>query len=184
MGGVAKALIRTATGATCLQSVVATARDAGVESALVVVGPPFGGAVAAAAAELAPTVVENTEPARGMASSVAVGFAALGDADDGLDGALLWPVDHPAVRVETVRAVIERGAPDRIAIPTHRGRGGHPTWFGRAVWPELADCGRARRGARSVIDACSNRVVRFAVNDPGVVADLDLPNQLPEASPV
>ena len=78
LGGVAKALLPL--GADhFLGRVLATAAAAGVApaDAIVVVAPPFAEAVAAAAGARGATVVHNPAPARGMASSVALGFAAL-----------------------------------------------------------------------------------------------------------
>lgn len=79
LGGVAKALLAGADGRTFLATVVATARDAGANDIVVVVGPPFGESVAAQARELGARIVVNPQPERGMASSVALGFGALDD---------------------------------------------------------------------------------------------------------
>src|SRR5689334_21438271 len=78
MGGVAKALLRRGER-TFLETIVAFARDAAVDAGdvVVVVGPPFGDAVAAHARELGARVVVNDDPTRGMSSSINVGFAAL-----------------------------------------------------------------------------------------------------------
>ena len=77
LGGVAKALLEARDGRTFLATIVGTAREVGLVDAVVVVGPPYGDAVAAAARALGVRVVTNPEPARGMSSSVALGFAAL-----------------------------------------------------------------------------------------------------------
>src|SRR5580704_975734 len=105
LGGVAKALLGG--DRPFLARIVATAREVGTREVVVVVAPPYGDAVAAAARELGATPVWNPEPARGMASSIALGFAALdADAVGDADAAWLWPVDHPAVQAGTLRALI------------------------------------------------------------------------------
>ena len=72
-------------------------------------------------------------------------------------------------------AIVAAAGPDRIVVPTYAGRGGHPTAFGRAVWPELA----AAATARDVVRADPGRVVRLAVDDDeGVVMDFDLPSDM------
>ena len=82
--------------------------------AIVVVGPPFERAVSAEATRLGAAFVRNADPTRGMASSVALGFAAaLARWRRGPDGALLWPVDHPHVHVDSVRAP---GIPGRSSL--------------------------------------------------------------------
>src|SRR5262245_58361140 len=77
LGGVAKALLAIG-GRTFLARIVAAAREVGTEDIVVVVASPHGDAVAAAARELGARVVVNPLPERGMASSVAGGFGALG----------------------------------------------------------------------------------------------------------
>jgi molybdenum cofactor cytidylyltransferase len=140
---------------------------------VVVIGPPHGERVADEARRLGLELAENPDPDRGMSSSVAIGFqhalARFGDAA----AALLWPVDHARVAVMTVARVLAEAGPGRAVIPTLRGRGGHPTAFGRALWPELAGCAELPRGARSVLDSVAGRVLRVEVDDPGVTADID-----------
>lgn len=169
LGGVAKALLPAGDG-TFLARVAATAAAAGVAEAYiyVVVGPPHGAQVAAAARALGATIVENPAPERGMASSIALGFAAL-PAD--VDAAFLWPVDHPWVRVETVRALAAAGE----GVPVYAGRGGHPPLVGRARFADLAAADAMPHGARDVL---RGRLARIEVDDPGVVRDVDVPADL------
>ncbi|MBK9037443.1 MAG: NTP transferase domain-containing protein [Myxococcales bacterium] len=173
LGGVAKALVPL-DGVTFLARIVATAGAAGVAPAdvIVVVGPPHQAAVAAAAAALGATVVVNPAPARGMASSVALGFAALAPA---IDAALLWPVDHPWVRATTLAALRARGE----GVPVHDGRRGHPPLVGRARFAALAAAAAHPDGARGVLRGA---LPLIDVIDPGVVRDVDHPHDLPEAA--
>ena len=190
LGGVAKALLRapgadqdaarTADGPTFLARIAATAAGAGAGRAVVVVGPPHGERVAEEARRLGLDLAHNPDPDRGMSSSVAIGFAHCERHFATAAAALLWPVDHARVSLATVAGLIAGAAADPagVVIPTWRGRGGHPTWFGRALWGELAACAGLPRGARSVVDAVGARVRRLEVADPGVVADVDHPADL------
>jgi CTP:molybdopterin cytidylyltransferase MocA len=176
LGGVAKALLPIGDRESFLGRIAATARAAGVADAVVVVGAPYGDAVAAAARALGLEVVVNPAPARGMASSVAAGFSAAAAGAAAVDVALLWPVDHPWVTAATVTRVLAAlaAAPEvDAAIPTHDGRGGHPPAIRRALWPALAACTDQPDGARGVLAAA--RTVRVEVDDPGVVRDVDRP---------
>jgi CTP:molybdopterin cytidylyltransferase MocA len=180
LGGVAKALLPHPAG-SYLAAIAATARAAGCVDAVVVVGAPFSDPVAAHARRLGLRVRVNPAPERGMASSVALGFAAI--AGGPAAAAWLWPVDHPAVTAATLRRLIEAlgevlgGAPGaggvEVARPCHRGRGGHPPLIARAVWPALAACADRADGARGVLRAA--RVVAVEVDDPGVIHDVDTP---------
>ncbi|HEX4421134.1 MAG TPA: NTP transferase domain-containing protein, partial [Kofleriaceae bacterium] len=164
LGGVAKALLpragnhdtRGAAGATYLSAIAATARAVGLADAVVVVGPPFGDAVAAHARALGLRVAGNPAPERGMASSIAAGFAAI--AGGPAQAAWLWPVDHPAVTCATLRRLIAAAAMGAVrqidgARPRYRGAGGHPPLIRSAVWPALAACADAADGARGVLRA-------------------------------
>ncbi|ACY17681.1 nucleotidyltransferase family protein [Haliangium ochraceum] len=181
LGGRAKATLRSATGDSFLAAVAACARAAGVMRAVVVVGPPHQRESADEAARLGLEVVLNPEPARGMASSLALGFARLRpDARCGL----LWPVDHAAVQVETVRAIAAACPPAGALVPTWQGRGGHPSAFAPALWPALIACASAPagQGARDVLrslpSAGEGRLQRLAVADAGVRLDVDTPADL------
>jgi molybdenum cofactor cytidylyltransferase len=183
LGGAAKALLRdtSSDGPTFLARIAATAERAGAGRALVVVGPPHGLAVAEEAARIGAGVAKNPDPDRGMASSVAIGFEQALQRFGAACAALLWPVDHARVADETAARLVreaQAGAADRILVPTWQGRGGHPTAFGRALWPELAACAGLPRGARSVLEQRADRVERIAVDDPGVTADVDQPGDL------
>ncbi len=174
LGGVAKALLPHPAG-SYLAAIAATARAVGLVDAVVVVGAPFGDEVAMHARQLGLRVRVNPAPERGMASSVALGFAAI--AGGPAAAAWLWPVDHPAVTVGTLRRLIgaldEAGGAAEVAQPRFRGSGGHPPLIARAVWPALAGCADRADGARGVLRAA--RAVAVEVDDPGVVHDVDTP---------
>ncbi|HEX3764262.1 MAG TPA: nucleotidyltransferase family protein [Kofleriaceae bacterium] len=173
LGGVAKALLPHPAAGSYLAAIAATARAAGCVDAVVVVGAPFGDAVAAHARQLGLRVRVNPAPGRGMASSVALGFAAI--AGGPAAAAWLWPVDHPAVTAGTLRRLIAafRAGGAELARPCHDGRGGHPPLIARAVWPALAACGEQPDGARGVLRA--TRGIAVEVDDPGVIRDVDTP---------
>ncbi|HEY0477437.1 MAG TPA: NTP transferase domain-containing protein [Kofleriaceae bacterium] len=188
LGGVAKALLPHR-GASYLAAIAATARAVGLVDAVVVVGEPFAAEVAAHARQLALRVRVNPAPERGMASSVALGFAGL--AGGPAAAAWLWPVDHPAVTADTLRRVIAAfAAPEavaeavpgavpgavpaagiEVARPCFQGRGGHPPLIARSLWPRLAACAAEPDGARGVVRAA--RRIDVEVDDPGVVQDID-----------
>jgi CTP:molybdopterin cytidylyltransferase MocA len=167
LGGVAKALLEGKHERTFLTSILATAREVGLDDALVVVGPPFGDAVAAHARELDARVVVNPQPDRGMASSVALGFASV----EGFDAAWLWPVDHPDIATHTLRQLLAALMNHDAARPVYEGRGGHPPLIARSLFAQLARCADVEGGARSVLAAADT--IDVPVVDPGCVRDVD-----------
>lgn len=168
LGGVAKALLRVG-DRTYLQQIAATAREVGLADAVVVVGAPFGDTIAAHARELSLRVVVNPDPSRGMASSIALGFAAI--ADTAVDAAWLWPVDHPHVRASTLQQLVTALRTHAAARPLYGGNGGHPPLIARAAFGALATCDRLPGGARDALRALD--VVEISADDQGVVRDVD-----------
>jgi len=167
---VAKALLRHG-DASYLECITRVARAVGTDPILVVVGPPFGAAVAEHARARGLGVVDNPLPERGMASSIALGFAAMSEYD--VDAAWLWPVDHPSVQVATLERLRAALGDHDAALPRFGERGGHPPLVGRALWGALAACADQPGGARSVL--ASARAIRVDVDDGGVIRDVDTP---------
>lgn len=171
LGGVAKALLDDK-GGTYLGRILASARQVGLHEAIVVVGYPHNRAVSSHARKLDARVVENPAPERGMASSVALGFAALGDAD----AAWLWPVDHPHVDPKTLRALIAKLGNHAAARPVFETRGGHPPLIARSLFEKLAASADVEGGARTVLEGAD--MIDVPVDDRGVVRDIDTPEDL------
>jgi CTP:molybdopterin cytidylyltransferase MocA len=174
LGGVAKALIAGRDGRSFLARILDVAREVGLHDAVVVVGPPHETLVSAHAAELGARVVRNPDPARGMGSSIALGFAAIagGASSAGAgecDAAWLWPVDHPDVEAGTLRALVAALGTHDAAKPVIGGRGGHPPLVARALFSRLAAVGED--GARGVF--ASADVIAVDVGDAGTVRDVD-----------
>jgi len=170
LGGVAKALLPYG-DQTYLAAIIATAKRVGLVDAVVVVGEPFAREVAAEARRLGLRVRVNPAPERGMASSVALGFAAI--AAGPADAAWLWPVDHPFVQAATLARIAAARGAHAVAQPRYQGRGGHPPLIARPLWPALATTGTT---ARDVIRAA--QPVAIEVDDAGVVRDVDLPEEI------
>lgn len=175
MGGVAKALL-THRGRTYLEAIVETARAVGLVDGVVVIGPPYGDAVAGHARALGLRVAVNGEPGRGMGSSVAIGFAAIADGD--AEAAWLWPVDHPHVRAESLERLVEVMRTHEVAQPRFEGRGGHPPLIARSVWPRLVGGAAGPGGARAVLAELD--VIGIELEDAGVVRDVDTPEDMRE----
>ena len=117
--------------------------------------------------------VENPDPSRGMFSSIQEGVAqAEGDA------ILVMPGDMPFISPDSVRAVIAAFEREpSIVSPRYRGKRGHPV----ALPGSLRDEIRAARPASTlheVIHAHMDMRVDVDTDDPGVVRDIDRPEDL------
>lgn len=166
-----KALLRWG-GDTFLGRLVRVAGEAGVSPLRIVVGPAQA-AIAKAHPELVPLLVFNPHPELGQLVSLRLGLAAL---PEGVDGVLVLLVDHPAVRAETLRALVRarRTHGAAIVVPVAGGRRGHPVLFGREVFAEL-ERAPLEEGARAVVRRDPRRVLETEVEDPGIHLDVDTP---------
>ncbi len=166
-----KARAECVSGVRFLDAVIETAKRAGIERIIAVVGGDT----------MVPSGVHVVVNSRGDGEQIETARLGLTAAEDGIGedaredlcGALLWPVDHPFVQPGTVRALLERIAasdPD-AAVPVHEGRRGHPVYFARRRWNELRVV--ADGGARAVLHALGALVIDVPVNDAGILADIN-----------
>jgi molybdenum cofactor cytidylyltransferase len=128
---------------------------------------PWACQVAAVAA-----VCVNPDPARGMLSSVIVGLAFL----QGKAGAIIVPVDHPYVRVSTMKSLLNTfaGSPNHIIKPVHRGRTGHPIILPKTVFPAVLEASGLTT-LREVLAQTGVPVQYVDVDDEGVLVNVNTP---------
>jgi molybdenum cofactor cytidylyltransferase len=115
----------------------------------------------------------NTRPDLGQLYSFQIALRAL---PPETRAALLCLVDHPCVRTETYQLLAAESAesPEKILIPTFRGRKGHPVIFPRLLFQELLHTPLGL-GAHAVVQEHSDLVLLLPVRDEGVVQDIDTP---------
>ena len=151
-------------GRRFIDVIVEAARAAGADPIVVVVpanlDPPAG------------TIVVRNPDARGeQIASLRLGLSRLVSVP--VAGALAWPVDHPYVDVASAQAVLRAarrsGAP--VVLPVFEGRRGHPVYFSRDCWRELATVSDG--GARAVVYAHAADLLEVSVTHIGVVRDID-----------
>ena len=170
LGGVCKAALRREDGQTFVDAVCGTARAAGCDRVVVVAAEPHLEEARSVSAGHCDELVVNPAPERGMASSIAVGLAALMDAEV----ALVWPVDHAWVSACTVEAILTTSSRDTIVVPTYQGRGGHPTAFGARFFADIHASVDRIGGVRNLL--WGTGIVRLPVGDGGVTKDWDTPH--------
>jgi molybdenum cofactor cytidylyltransferase len=161
-------------GSTVLGTVLDTLARAGVGRATtaVVVRPGLAGAEAIVSTAGAGLVV-NAEPEAEMMSSIRLGIEAL---PDELDAFFVWPADHPAVSVETVRLLASRANGAAALVPAWKGRRGHPALVGSDLRAAAIAC-PDEGGLRELWRERAEAVEEIEVEDPGVVANADTPEE-------
>ena len=135
-----------------------------------------------AAAKLdADELVVNDKWERGQLSSLQAAIRSL--PEGATEGILVCLVDHPLISAEVVRRVIGAfdGAKSKIVIPTYRGRRGHPVIFPSTLYEELL-AAPEDVGARAVVRAHEGDVVEVAVEEEGIVLNLNDPESLARIS--
>jgi len=121
-------------------------------------------------------VVESDRTALGMGASLA---AAVG-ATDRAEGWIVALGDMPLIAPATIRAVRDALVDGAIlAAPVARASGarGHPVGFGAPLRTELVSL-EGDVGARGVIERHRDALRILPVDDPGILVDLDTPEQL------
>jgi molybdenum cofactor cytidylyltransferase len=120
----------------------------------------------------AATFVVNPDWARGQTTSMQCGLRAI---PPHADGVLFTLVDHPAVRPDTIDALLAGPRAALLRVPRYHRRRGHPIWFSRELIPEflaLPETG----AARDVVRSHAAQTEFLDVDDPGILADIDDPH--------
>ncbi len=162
-------------GKTLLENVLENIGRARVDEIILVLG---------ASAELIQTqicldsikVVTNEAYREGMATSLQMGLAHVASQTEAVVVAL---GDQPFVRPETINHLISqyRERKPQIVIPLYRGVRGNPVLIDRSVFPELMQLS-GDVGCRAVFGRHPDTILKVAVDDPGVLFDLDTPGDL------
>jgi molybdenum cofactor cytidylyltransferase len=156
-------------GKTFLENILSAISRSPVEETRVVVGHHRN--------EIEPHVkpparlVFNPNYEQGMITSLQAGIRSL---PPHTSGALLFLVDHPLVDSETIELLVTKIGPDRIVLPTFQGRRGHPVLFGSAILQEILGLSSSQ-GANIVVHKDPDRIVEVSVNSPGILVDVDTP---------
>lgn len=159
-----------------------TALRAGGVPRLVVVSAGNNHQLATHAADLGAEVVRNPEPDRGMLSSIQVGLSHLLATGTAPDPLLVCPADLPRLAPHTVAALLAtwRAQRPELLLPVHLGRRGHPLLVG-AAQQSLIFALDPVVGLRQLLDRSADCVHSLSVDDPGVLTDVDTPQDLPDA---
>lgn len=125
-------------------------------------------------------IVVNPEWQKGQLSSIQAGIRSLSSAET--EGMLLCPVDHPLVSADLIgRLIAEFDASWKpIALPTYRGKRGHPLIFRADLYAELL-AASPEVGARQVVWAHADQICEVTTEEEGVVLNINDPETLRKA---
>ena len=112
----------------------------------------------------------NPKPERGMLSSLQCGLRTVPQQTDAV---LFTLVDLPAIDPATVRTLIDGWRGEPLRVPRFEGRRGHPVMLSAKL---IADFLNATGTPKDIISAHAAEIVYVDVDDPGVVTDVDTPD--------
>lgn len=118
--------------------------------------------------------VINEIPEQGMLSSVILGINALKNND----GILIFPVDHPHVRIETIQELIKSFNlnPESVIKPVYKNSSGHPVIIPSSLYNEITS---GKSGdLNSVIRNSKINTIRLKTKDMGVLKNINTPEDL------
>jgi molybdenum cofactor cytidylyltransferase len=110
--------------------------------------------------------------AEGMSASLKAAVAAV---PVSCGGALICLGDMPYVDPDTLDRLArayDPAGPHVAVVPVFQGERGNPALLGRAMFPDILALS-GDQGARPLLAAAPDRVLEFAVDDPGSLRDID-----------
>ena len=118
-------------------------------------------------------VVVNSHYEKGMSGSIKAGLAAVAE---GADAALIALGDQPYLRASTINAIVREYRETRapIVVPVYHGQRGNPVLFDRRIFPQIMKI-EGDAGAKSVVQRNETSLREVAVEDQGILFDIDTP---------
>ena len=154
--------------------------EGGASRVLVVVAGDATGDAISTALSAFPTaavqIVINSEPARGMLSSVQAGIQALSPLPAAV---LICPCDLPQLEPMHVVAVIHtyHQTGNKIIAPVFAGKRGHPALFDAMFLPEILAMDPEIYGLNELLKRHADCIIEREVSSDGVLHDADTPDE-------
>jgi len=168
--GETKQLLQLGNGLTLLAQVLDRVRASRVEEIVLVLGHEAARVRCQIdTSEL--NVVVNERYREGMSTSLSLGLASL---RHNPAAAFVVLADQPFIQPATLDQLIDRYEQTRarIIVPIHNGTRGNPVLLDRSIFPEvMALTGDV--GARAIFGRHTHEILRVAVDDSGVLVDID-----------
>ena len=175
-------------GQTLLEHQASVLREGGADRVVVVLGHQ--------AEELRPLLrgkegvswTLNPDYRQGKTTSIKAGLSALASSlsleEEGQGGGeivrdiILLNVDQPRDAADVARVLeVHRAHGYAITVPEYQGRGGHPIALSAALLPELLEIDEETQGIKAVVRRHSESVNRIPLDSPGILLDLNTPEQ-------
>lgn len=173
---------------TVLGQVIATLQTAGVEKIVIVTGSAREQVetLIAQRRKEAPqwqealfTIFNEQYTSGEMLSSVQVGLKTLSE-----DAALIAPGDHPLVQIKSIQLIIQEyyRTGSSLIVPSFQMQRGHPWLVARFHWDEIIQMSPPET-LRDFLNRHAREIHYIEVDDPGILQDLDTPEDYTKSQP-
>jgi molybdenum cofactor cytidylyltransferase len=155
---------------TFLECILRKGKEAGLTSIAVITGSDHE-----KISHLLPLVlcIHNENYMQGQISSLQKG---IGNLPEEITKVMVWPVDQPLIKKETVSILIEHSNQEKkaVTIPVYQDRKGHPVIYNKAAM-EAAVRLQSHQTGKDLQSLFAKDISLVKVEDPGVVIDIDTP---------
>lgn len=153
-----------------IESVIDNVLNSNVDKTMVVLGED-GALIKNKIGERPVEFCQNSEPEKGMLSSVICGFNAL---PENANAALIFLGDQPNIPPSVTNSVINayKGDLFGIVIPVHEHRRGHPLLVDMKYRREISILD-LEKGLRALMHLFPEDVLEVAVDEAGILIDID-----------
>lgn len=90
------------------------------------------------------------------------------------ESVIVWPVDLPLVRIDTITALIQSAQKNPITVPVFHGKKGHPVIYSAETIKKILSMEPIHTG-KDLFEYFKDRITLIAVEDPAVLIDIDTP---------
>ena len=113
-----------------------------------------------------------------MADSLSAAIRYAAQFDESRAGFVIALADMPYIKPDTIKAIAhELNAGASIAAPAYQNKRGHPVGFSAKFRHELEQL-TGDEGARAILKRYADQIKLLECNDPGILADIDTPEDL------
>jgi len=141
---------------------------------VVVVTGHEAAAIEAALVNLLVSFHHAPDYAEGMSASLKAGVAGV---PSDCTGALICLGDMPFIRPDTLDRLANAHAGQAALFPTYQGQRGNPVLLARSLFADIMRL-TGDEGARTLLRTIPDQIGELAVDDPGVLRDVDRPDML------
>ena len=124
--------------------------------------------------------VFNSNFETGMASSIKKGIENLSGKTDAFFISL---GDMPSINYDTYNQLIKCNKNKKAIVPMFKGQQGNPVLFPKSFEEKLLSI-QGDSGAKKILEINKKEVLYLEINDPGIIRDLDVPNDFNNLSKI